>query len=121
MTRSTITTFLLTAFYFRFTFAITIWRDPMSTSPTSSTSTLYREHSREISSQTAHHPTGSFIHPALLPHVERKPKLLDQVRQAIRVRHYSLRTEDTYIHWIKRFIFFHNKRHPREMGGPEIR
>ena len=45
-----------------------------------------------------------------------KLKLLDQVRQAIRTRHYSPRTEETYVHWIKRFIFFHNKRHPAEMG-----
>ena len=45
-----------------------------------------------------------------------KPKLLDQVRQAIRTRHYSPRTEETYVHWIKRFIFFHNKRHPAETG-----
>ena len=45
------------------------------------------------------------------PH-HHKPKLLDQVRAAVRVRHYSLRTEQAYIHWIKRFIFFHNKRHP---------
>lgn len=50
-----------------------------------------------------------------------KPKLLDQVRDAIRVKHYSLRTEKTYIHWIKRYIFFHNKRHPAEMGEDEIR
>ncbi|MET0502107.1 MAG: phage integrase N-terminal SAM-like domain-containing protein, partial [Candidatus Binatia bacterium] len=49
-----------------------------------------------------------------------KPKLLDQVRQAIRTRHYSPRTEETYIHWIKRFIFFHNKRHPGEMAEAEI-
>jgi len=49
-----------------------------------------------------------------------KPKLLDQVRQAIRTRHYSPRTEETYVHWIKRFIFFHNKRHPAEMGEKEI-
>ena len=41
-----------------------------------------------------------------------RPKLLDQVREAIRTRHYSPRTEETYAHWIKRFIFFHNKRHP---------
>jgi hypothetical protein len=38
-----------------------------------------------------------------------KPKLLDQVRQAIRTRHYSYRTEKAYVHWTKRFIFFHNK------------
>jgi hypothetical protein len=49
-----------------------------------------------------------------------KPKLLDQVCQAIRVRHYSPKTEDSYVHWIKRFIFFHNKRHPAEMAEPEI-
>jgi integron integrase len=49
-----------------------------------------------------------------------KPKLLEQVRHAIRIRHYSARTEETYVHWIKRFIFFHNKRHPAEMGEKEI-
>ena len=48
------------------------------------------------------------------------PKLLDMVRERIRVKHYSLRTEDAYLHWIRRFIFFHAKRHPREMGGPEV-
>ena len=51
---------------------------------------------------------------------ENKPKLLDQVRQVIRIKHYSLRTEESYINWIKRFIFFHNKKHPLEMGGKEI-
>lgn len=50
----------------------------------------------------------------------RKPKLLDQVGQAIRARHYSRRTEKTYADWIKRFIFFHGKRHPLEMGEPEV-
>jgi integron integrase len=49
-----------------------------------------------------------------------KPKLLDQVRQAIRARHYSKRIEKTYADRIKRFIFFHAKRHPLEMGEPEI-
>ena len=49
-----------------------------------------------------------------------KPKLLDQVRQAIRRRHYSDRTEKAYTHWIKRYIFFHNKRHPLEMAESEI-
>ena len=49
-----------------------------------------------------------------------KPKLLDQVRQAIRTRHYSYKTEKAYVGWIKRFIFFHNKRHPAEMGESEI-
>src|SRR6266540_6695561 len=49
-----------------------------------------------------------------------KPKLLDQVREAIRMRHYSVRTEEAYVSWIKRFIFFHGKRHPLEMGKDEI-
>jgi site-specific recombinase XerD len=49
-----------------------------------------------------------------------KPKLLDQVRQAIETRHYSPKTEESYIHWIKRFIFFHKRRHPVEMSEKEI-
>ena len=49
-----------------------------------------------------------------------KPKLLDQVRQAIRTRHLSPHTEQAYVGWIKRFIFFHNKRHPMEMGEAEV-
>jgi integron integrase len=49
-----------------------------------------------------------------------RPRLLEQVRDAIRRRHYSPRTEETYIHWIKRFIYFHGKRHPREMAAPEV-
>ncbi|MBI4608843.1 MAG: phage integrase N-terminal SAM-like domain-containing protein [Candidatus Rokubacteria bacterium] len=49
-----------------------------------------------------------------------KPKLLDQVRQAIRTRHYSYRTEKAYVGWMKRFIVFHNKRRPADMGEAEI-
>ena len=49
-----------------------------------------------------------------------RPRLLDQVSEAIRARHYSRRTEETYALWIKRFILFHGKRHPTEMGGPEV-
>ena len=48
------------------------------------------------------------------------PRLLDRVREACRVRHYSIRTEDAYADWIKRFILFHGKRHPLEMGAAEI-
>ena len=48
------------------------------------------------------------------------PKLIAQVRDLIRVRHYSRRTEEAYVYWIKQFIFFHNKRHPAEMGAPEV-
>ena len=48
------------------------------------------------------------------------PKLLDQVRDRIRVKHYSIRTETQYVQWIKRFILFHGKRHPQEMGAAEV-
>lgn len=48
-------------------------------------------------------------------------KLLDQVRDVIRRKHYSIRTEESYVDWIKRFIIFHGKRHPKDMGEEEIR
>ena len=48
------------------------------------------------------------------------PKLLDQVRDRIRVKHYSIRTETQYVQWVKRFILFHSKRHPQEMGAAEV-
>jgi integron integrase len=48
------------------------------------------------------------------------PKLLDRVRQELRLRHYSGRTEEAYVGWIRRFVVFHRKRHPREMGAAEI-
>ena len=47
-------------------------------------------------------------------------KLLDRVREAVRVRHYSRRTEEAYVGWIRRFIVFHGKRHPRYMGEQEV-
>lgn len=49
-----------------------------------------------------------------------RSRLLDEVRNVLRVKHYSIRTEECYISWIKKFIFFHNKRHPVEMGEAEI-
>ncbi len=49
-----------------------------------------------------------------------KKKLLDQVRDAIRLKHYSYRTEESYVQWIRRYILFHNKRHPKDMAVPEI-
>ena len=60
-----------------------------------------------------------------LPHLRQslspaKPRLLDQVRTVARRKHYSIHTEQTYIDWIKRYIFFHNKRHPLEMGAAEL-
>jgi integron integrase len=58
--------------------------------------------------------------PGTVPGQRQPPKLLDRVRIAIRTRHYSLRTEEAYVSWIRRFIFFHDKRHPAEMGEPEI-
>ena len=48
------------------------------------------------------------------------PRLLDSLRHAVRVRHYSIRTEDTYLDWVRRFILFHGKRHPRDLGGAEV-
>jgi len=53
--------------------------------------------------------------------MESKTKLLDQMRLVLRLKHMSIRTEDTYVHWVRRFILFHHKRHPQEMGAPEIR
>jgi len=53
--------------------------------------------------------------------MDHKPKLLDLVRQKIRLKHYSIRTERAYVDWIKRFILFHHKRHPASMAAPEVR
>jgi len=51
---------------------------------------------------------------------EAKPKkLLDQVRDALRLKHYSTRTKNSYVDWIRRYILFHHKRHPAEMGAAE--
>ena len=47
-------------------------------------------------------------------------KLLDQVRDKIRVKHYSIRTETQYVQWVKRFILFHDKKHPKDMGAHEV-
>jgi len=51
---------------------------------------------------------------------QNKPKLLDLVRDTIRRKHYSIRTEQSYIDWIRRFILFHHKRHPSEMREAEV-
>lgn len=48
------------------------------------------------------------------------PRLLDQVRRAIRLRHYSFATERAYVQWIRRFILRNGKRHPRDLGAPEV-
>jgi len=62
---------------------------------------------------------NSSPHPHVPPEGKSK-KLLDQYSEVLRNRHYSLRTEKTYISWVRQFILYHNKRHPREMGAPEI-
>ena len=62
------------------------------------------------------HPNGNGKHTS-----SGKPrKLLDQVRDRVRTKHYSIRTKEAYVGWIRRFVLFHNKRHPREMGKREI-
>lgn len=54
----------------------------------------------------------------LAPAAPQPPKLLEQLRQRIRVLHDSIRTEQAYVDWARHFILFHGKRHPREMGAP---
>lgn len=49
-----------------------------------------------------------------------KPRLLDQIRATLRTKHYSYRTERTYVHWVRRFILFHGRRHPAALGGAEV-
>ncbi|MGB7535075.1 MAG: integron integrase [Azonexus sp.] len=58
--------------------------------------------------------------PDSIPQTPPPPKLVDQVRDRLRVKHYSIRTETQYLQWIKRFILFHDKRHRREMGAVEV-
>lgn len=52
---------------------------------------------------------------------QQSPRLLDRMRAEIRLRHYSIRTEEAYVGWARRFILFHGKRHPGEMGAGEVR
>jgi integron integrase len=54
------------------------------------------------------------------PGSERPPRLLEQLRQAIRTRHYSRRTEETYAQWVRRYVIFHGRRHPRELGAEHV-
>ena len=58
--------------------------------------------------------------PEPLQNLQHQPRLLDRVRLVIRARHYSPRAETAYVGWIRRFILFHGKRHPVEMGEPEV-
>ena len=54
------------------------------------------------------------------PAATQPPKLLNRMRDHLRTRHYSIRTETAYVDWARRFILFHGKRHPQEMGAPEV-
>ena len=64
-------------------------------------------------------PARPFVVRETTPVTPAKPRFLDRVRAALRARHYSRRTEEAYVAWIKRDIFFfHAKRHPAEMGAP---
>jgi len=69
---------------------------------------------------TAECPPAASVLRETAPAAAAKPKLLDRVRHAVRTRHYSRRTEKAYVHWVKRYIFFHGKRHPAEMGAAEL-
>ena len=56
-----------------------------------------------------------------IQHQTQPPKLLDQIVAKMRVKHYSLRTEKTYIDWIKRYIWYFDKRHPKDIGAAEAK
>ena len=62
-------------------------------------------------------PTTSPVSPT---EEARHPGLLETVRERLRVKHYSLRTEEAYLGWIKRYVWFHGKRHPRDLGSAEV-
>jgi site-specific recombinase XerD len=62
----------------------------------------------------------SFSNGGGLPSADAKPRLLDAVRGVIRCKHYSIRTEQSYVDWIKRYIYFHNKQHPKDLGEEHI-
>ena len=63
-------------------------------------------------------PIGRY--PGHVPAATAKPKLLNRLREALRSRHYSRRTEQSYCHWVKRFIFFDTKRQPADMAEAGI-
>ena len=65
-------------------------------------------------------PIDPFVLKEDTSEISRPPRFLDRVHAAIRVRHLSFRTEKAYVGWIRRFVVFNGKRHPREMGEPEV-
>jgi hypothetical protein len=68
-------------------------------------------------------PIWDLIHHLAMPQPpqSQSPRLLDQVRESIRLKHFSLKTEQSYVYYIRDFILFHNKRHPSDMATNEIR
>jgi hypothetical protein len=83
-----------------------------------------------VYNHTKFHPTLCFLKQATketglmvaanTPVTPTTPKLLDQVTERLRTKHYSIRTEKQYVQWIRRYILFHGKRHPKEMGAAEV-
>jgi hypothetical protein len=64
--------------------------------------------------------TGRCAFREATPTESHKPRLLDRVRTRLGLRHYSRRTEEAYVAWIRRYIVFHGKRHPADLGAPEL-
>ncbi len=60
-----------------------------------------------------------YVPDGAMPH-SRPPKLLDQLRDRIPLKHYSIRTEQVYVDWVRRYILFHAKRHPRDLGPSDV-
>jgi integrase-like protein len=111
---------VLTGIFFRFIFALNK-KGAIMTSPVPALHPEYtRGYIQRISPRMYPQPSPSLSSRPHISSLANKPKLLDQVRYILRFRHYSYQTEKTYIHWIKRFIFFHHKRHPAEMGKGEV-
>lgn len=80
----------------------------------------YRRGSRGVSGGDSAETGGASARTSLPAGPPPPPRLLDQVRDRLRVRHFSRRTEQAYVGWIRRFILANGKRHPRELGGPEV-
>ena len=63
-------------------------------------------------------PAGVALPPAVAS--ASPPKLLPRLRDALRLRHYSIRTEQAYVDWVRRFVVFHGRRHPARLGASEV-
>ena len=98
-----------------------LWPPPARRFPPSdlSSTSLPRPSVGTLSKETPYLTSPVPVPPDIHP-VPQQPNLLDRLAAALRVRHYSPPTEQTYRHWVKRYIFFHHIRHPAEMAEPEI-